>query len=64
MTTKDLQDRLTKLREERDKLVRTLDTYNGAIQESEYWLAFETAPNVEDVFPGAEIVETASTSKT
>ena len=38
MQTK-LQERLTKLEQERTQLVATVSAYDGAIQEVKYWLS-------------------------
>jgi len=39
MTKEDLQTRITKLTQEREQLKITLAAYEGAIQESNYWLS-------------------------
>lgn len=58
-----IRKRLERLHTERDHARSVVNAYDGAIQECEYWLSYVTAPDVKDLFPGADVVENMSAEK-
>jgi len=57
LTKEKIEQRLAKLKAEREQLLANLNAYNGAIQDCEYWLGLIDQSEAEVAPDGPEITE-------